>query len=128
MKTHNEGLHCVATALFHIEDKWQIPHAIAMYNGSTYSIGMHVYTCALYLCPSMFFGLFRSNGQATGGVHSDDIVREVVADNAYPFSTRQVGGPARQVEVRVPFRLDAAQGSGCEYGAQTGGSCQIGSE
>lgn len=75
---------------------------------------MHVYTCALYLCPSMFFALFRSSGQVTGGVHSDDHVREAVADNAYPLLTWQVGGPARQVEVRVPFRLDAAQGGGCE--------------
>ena len=85
---------------------------------------MHVYTCVLYWCPP----LFRSNGEATRGVHSDDVVREVVADNASPFFTRQVGGPARQVEVRVPFRLDAAQGAGCASGAQIGGRCQISSE
>lgn len=127
MKTHNTGFHCIPTALFYIEDKWHIPHAIDLYNGSICR-GMHVYTCALNLCTSMFFGPFRSNGQATGGVHSDDIVREIVADNAYPFLTRQFGGPARQVDVRVPIRLDATQGGGCEYGAQICGRCQISSE
>ena len=93
-----------------------------MCDGSMDRRGMHIYTHVfhayiVHVIPPVFLALFRSNGKATGDVHSNDIVSEVVADNASPFIARQGGGPARQVEVRAPFRLDAAKGGGCEYGA-----------